>query len=77
MVARIHSNRRRESGPDRLMRRTGHNRVEFCPNCGAPLKAFRRGFIKLCRAMKVTPKLPPEHECMRCGLDIRRVRIAG
>ena len=58
------------------VRRDSRYHVEFCPNCGTPLKAFRRGFIRLCRALKRTPKLPPEHICMHCGLDIRKVRIA-
>jgi hypothetical protein len=77
MIASLRPSRSHDSEPDRPSCGGNHYQVEYCPNCGTPLMAFRRGFIKLCRAMKVTPKLPPEYECMHCGLDIRRVKIAG
>ncbi len=77
MIASIRPNRSHDTEPGRPPRGGARYRVEFCPNCGMPLKGLRRGLAKLFRAMKVTPRLPSEHECMGCGLDIRRVRIAG
>jgi rRNA maturation endonuclease Nob1 len=77
MAARVRRNHSNGAGVNLPLRRADRYQVEFCPNCGTPLKAFRRGFVRLCRALKMRPKLPPEHMCMRCGLDIRRVRIAG
>jgi rRNA maturation endonuclease Nob1 len=77
MVACVGPNHGNGADMNWPLRGANHYRVEFCPNCGTPLKAFRRGFVRLCREMKIRPNLPPEHMCMRCGLDIRRVRIAG
>ena len=77
MIARAQAHRGRGTKPQQFHRRTGRYRLHYCPNCGMPLKAFRRIFITLCKAMKTTPNLPPGHICMHCGLDMRTVRITS
>ncbi|RPI60010.1 MAG: hypothetical protein EHM48_07940 [Planctomycetaceae bacterium] len=52
-------------------------KVEYCPNCGYPVKPMRATHLALCKRSAVFRqiKTPSPYICRQCNLDLRNVKI--